>query len=70
MSTNPAGILGLESDLRVGRQADITIIVPDLSYKVDVADLRSLSRNTTFDGWQLRGKPVLTMVGGRIVYES
>jgi dihydroorotase len=31
MSTNPAGILGLECGLRVGRPADITIIDPDLS---------------------------------------
>jgi dihydroorotase len=69
MSANPAGILGFECGLRVGRRADITIIDPDLSYTVDAADFRSLSRNTPFDGWQLKGKPVLTMVGGRIVYE-
>jgi len=36
---------------------------------VDAADFRSLSRNTPFDGWPMKGKPVLTMVGGRIVYE-
>ncbi len=69
MSTNPARILGLECGLRVGGPADITIIDPDLSYTVDTAGFRSLSRNTPFDGWQLTGKPVLTMVGGRIVYE-
>ena len=69
MSANPAGILGLECGLRVGRPADITIIDPELSYTVDAADFRSLSRNTPFDGWQMKGKPVLTMVGGRIVYE-
>jgi len=70
MSANPAGILGLECGLRVGRRADITIIDRDLSYTVDAADFRSLSRNTPFGGWQLKGKPILTMVGGRIVYES
>jgi len=69
MSANPAGILGLECGLRVGRPADITIIDPELSYTVDAADFRSLSRNTPFDGWPMKGKPVLTMVGGRIVYE-
>jgi dihydroorotase-like cyclic amidohydrolase len=31
-------------------------------YTVDAADLRFLSRNTPFDGWQLKGKPVLTMM--------
>jgi dihydroorotase len=48
MSTNPAGILGLECGLRVGRPADITIIDPDPSYTVDAADLHSLSRKTFF----------------------
>lgn len=69
MCTNPAGILGLECGLRVDGPADITIIDPDLSYTVDAADFRSLSRNTPFDGWPLKGKPVLSMVAGRIVYE-
>ena len=69
MSTNPARILGLESGLRVGQAADITIIDPDVEYEIDAADFQSLSRNTPFDGWQVKGRPVLTMVGGRVVYE-
>ena len=70
MSTNPARILGLENGLRVGRPADITIIDPDVSYTVDAASFQSLSRNTPFDGWHLTGKPVLTMVDGRLVFED
>ena len=69
MCTNPARILGLECGLKAENPADITIIDPNLSYTVDAADFRSLSRNTPFDGWHLTGMPVLTMVGGRIVYE-
>lgn len=69
MSTNPARIIGLENSVRVGHPADVTIIDPDLSYTVDAEEFQSLSRNTPFDGWHLTGKPVLTMVGGRIVYE-
>jgi len=69
MSCNPARILGLESGLRVGQPADITIIDPDVEYEVNAGDFQSLSRNTPFDGWQLKGRPVLTMVGGRVVYE-
>ena len=70
MSTNPARILGLDHGLRPGRAADITIIDPDVAYKVDVAQFQSLSRNCPFDGWQLQGKAVLTMVDGRIVYQD
>ena len=70
MSTNPARILGLENGLRVGQAADITIIDPDLEYTVNSDNFQSLSRNTPFEGWQLRGRPVLTMVDGRIVFED
>ena len=69
MSTNPARILGLGSGLRVGHTADITLIDPDVEYTVNSNNFQSLSRNTPFDGWQFKGRPVLTMVGGRVVYE-
>lgn len=68
MSIAPARILGLESGLRSNRPADITIIDADVDYVIDVNQFQSLSRNSPFDGRQLQGKPVLTMVDGRIVY--
>jgi dihydroorotase len=70
MSSNPARILGLECGLRPDRSADITIIDPDLEYVIDVSQFQSLSRNSPFDGWQLQGKPVLTMIDGRVVFEE
>ncbi|TES89037.1 MAG: dihydroorotase [Desulfobacteraceae bacterium] len=70
MSTNPARILGIETGLLVGRPADITIIDPERSYRVNADDFRSLSRNTPFDQWDMKGKAVLTMVGGKIVYQD
>ncbi len=70
MSKNPARILGLENGLTVGKPADITIIDPDISHIVDAAGFRSLSRNTPFDGWQVKGKVILTMVGGKVVFSA
>ena len=70
MSTRPARILGLECGLRPGLTADITIIDPELKHEVDVSRFQSLSRNCPFDQWPLKGRPVLTMVGGQIVYED
>jgi dihydroorotase len=70
MSTAPAKILGLERDLRAGGRADITLIDPDVSYRIDAGDFESLSRNTPFDGWTMRGKPVLTIVEGNLVFEE
>ncbi len=70
MAANPARILGLDCGLRAGAPADITILDPDLPHTVDAAGFQSLSRNTPFDGWRLTGAPVLTLVGGRIVYKA
>ena len=70
MSTNPARILGLENSLLIGRPADITIIDPERSYRVNADNFRSLSRNTPFNGWDMKGKAVLTMVEGKIVFQD
>lgn len=70
MSSNPARILGLENGLLIGRPADITIIDPERFYRVNADNFKSLSRNTPFDGWDMKGKAVLTMVGGKIVYQD
>ena len=70
MSTNPARILGLDNRLKVGNPADITIIDPNLPHKIDAGKFRSLSRNTPFDGWDVKGKAVLTMVEGKAVFRD
>ncbi len=70
MSTNPARVLGLESGLLINRPADLSIIDSEQQYVVNAAVFRSLSRNTPFDGLPQYGKVVLTMVGGRIVYDA
>ncbi len=69
MSKNPARILGLKTGLEIGKTADITIIDPEISYCIDADRFQSLSRNTPFDGWDVKGRAVLTMVGGKIVYQ-
>ena len=69
MSTLPARILGLDrGTLRTGSPADVTIIDPDRTWKVDVRSFRSKSINSPFDGWTLRGRAVATIVAGRVKY--
>ena len=70
MTIGPSRILGLDAGLRAGRPADITIIDPDLNWKVDASKFRSLSRNTPFDGWEMTGRAVMTMVAGRAVFDE
>jgi dihydroorotase len=70
MSKNPARILGLKTGLEIGKTADITIIDPEISFCIDADGFQSLSRNTPFDGWDVKGKAVLTMVGGKTVFRD
>ena len=66
LSLNPARILGVTGgSLSEGAPADITIIAPDLKVRVDASRLRSKSKNTPFDGWELRGGVAATLVVGR-----
>jgi len=51
-----------------GNIADVTIFDPKKRWTFEAARSRSLSHNTPFDGWQLTGRVVATMVGGRVVF--
>jgi dihydroorotase len=70
MSLMPNKILGLNGGtLSVGAAADITVIDPDVSWVVDPHQFFSKSRNTAFDGYNLKGYVSYTILDGRIVYE-
>ncbi len=71
LSLNPAKLLNVPGGtLSDGAAADITVVAPDMPVTISAAALRSKSKNTPFDGWQLRGGVVATIVGGRIVYRN
>ncbi len=71
MSVNPARILKLRHvGLKLGNPADVTIIDLEEEFNVDANTFRSKSRNTPFNGWQLKGRAILTMVGGKIVFRK
>jgi dihydroorotase len=70
MSVNPARLLGLsgKGHIAVGADADLTVLDLDRSITVMKDRFESKGRNTPFEGWKLRGAPVMTIVGGRVVY--
>ena len=68
LSTNPAEILGLDKgSLEIGKDADITIVDPNLTRKVDSNEFYSLGKNTPFNGLELTGWPIYTIKNGRII---
>jgi dihydroorotase len=69
MSLGPARLLGLAAGtLDVGAPADVTLVDPERRWKVAARAFRSKSRNTPFEGWDLVGRTVAVLVGGRLVY--
>ena len=72
MSLAPARLLRLEDAgvLAVGVRADITLIDPNREWTVDPAKFLSRSRNTPFAGMRLKGKALVTIVAGEIVYDG
>lgn len=69
MSTNPARILRIsKGSLAPGCDADITVIDLHRAWTVDAGTFRSKSRNCPFDGWDLIGKAIMTIVGGEVRY--
>jgi dihydroorotase len=71
MSLNPARILRIPGGtLSEGAAADISILAPDLRVRIDARTMKSRSRNTPFDGWELRGGVAATIVGGRMLFAN
>jgi dihydroorotase len=67
-TTGPAGVLGRKRSIAPGEPADLTIFSTDHPWTFHVKQSASKSRNSPFDERKFRGAPMMTVVGGRIVY--
>jgi dihydroorotase len=70
MSKNPGRIIQHENCIKTGATANITILDTEQVYTIDSGQFKSLGRNTPFGGWEVKGKAVLTMVQGKVVFED
>lgn len=69
MTSRPAEILGLEAGrIAKGAPADLILVDLDYPWQVDEKQLRSRSRNTSFENARLAGKVMRTIVGGETVF--
>lgn len=67
----PARILRLaKGSLSVGADADVTVLNPDRPWVFHREDSASKSRNSPFEGWPMKGKAVMTIVRGGIVWRE
>jgi dihydroorotase len=71
LTSGPARVLGLPvGTLEPDADADVTVIDPDHVWTVAAQGLVSKSKNTPFDGWEMQGAAVCTIVGGDVVYKK
>ena len=67
-TTGPARVLGRKRAIAVGEPADLTIFSMAHPWTFHAKQSASKSTNTPFEGRSFRGAPMVTVVGGRIVY--
>jgi len=72
LSAQPAALLGLKGrgTLTAGSFGDVVVFDPKAEWSYRVAETRSKSRNTPFDGWAMQGKVRWTISEGRVAYDS
>ncbi|TWG99062.1 dihydroorotase [Mesorhizobium sp. J18] len=71
LSTAPARLFGLPGGtMKPGAPADLILVDLDAPWLVREADIRSLSKNTCFEGARMQGRVLQTMVAGRTVFSG
>jgi dihydroorotase len=71
MSTAGARLVKLanKGSLRVGADADVTVIDPNREWVIDPEEFKSKSRNCPFAGWKVKGRATHTIVGGQVKWK-
>ncbi len=69
---NPAQVLRRKDlgNLSIGANADITIIDPNIKYKINVENFASKGKNSPFNNREVTGKVLYTLVDGKIIVEN
>ncbi len=71
MTRKPAALMGLPAGtLAEGSPADVALLDPDREWVPSPEEFQSRSANSPWLGRTLRGRAVMTVVGGRVVYEN
>lgn len=73
LATNPARIFGLhpgKGGIRVGADADLIVLNPDVEERIDEARLHSSAGWSPFHNMRIRGKVERTLIRGKTVYDG
>lgn len=71
MTCRPADLLGIDAGhLHEGAPADLLLFDPERPWRIDPERLRSATQNTPFEGMPVQGRVLMTVVGGRVLFED
>jgi len=72
LAEGPAEIFGLNDRGRLeqGKIADLTIVDFSRQFKIDASKFKSKARFSLYDGWDVQGKAVKTIVNGQLVFDE
>ncbi|MEM2091841.1 MAG: dihydroorotase family protein [Candidatus Bathyarchaeia archaeon] len=72
MAENPAKIFGFRGrgSIIEGNYADLVVVDLKREWTIDPSEFYSKAKFSPFEGWNVRGKPVKTFVGGNLVMED
>jgi dihydroorotase len=68
VTSGPAAVLGEGGRLAIGALADVCVVDPDCAWTVDASTWHSAAHCTPVWGRTLRGRVLLTLLGGQVVY--
>ncbi len=71
MTCNAAKIINFDGGvIKKGGRADLTLIDLNQEWEIDSQKFHSKSKNSPFDGFKVKGRAVMTIVGGKVVFEG
>ncbi|PPE75357.1 dihydroorotase [Solimonas fluminis] len=71
LSSGPAAVIDADAgSLAAGRPADLLLVDSQARWRLQAAALRSAGRNTAFDGSEMHGRVVRTLIRGQTVFSA
>jgi dihydroorotase-like cyclic amidohydrolase len=72
LAEKPAEIFGLTDcgRLEQGKNADLTVVDYNRQFKIDASKFKSKAKFSPYEGWDVQGKVVKTIVGGQVVFDD
>jgi dihydroorotase (multifunctional complex type) len=72
LAEKPAEIFGLNNSGRLenGKNADVTVVDFNSKFKIQASKFKSKAKFSPYDGWDVQGKVVKTIVNGFLIFDE